>query len=67
MRMKAGVLIPGLGLALLPVLLLAGEEQEAFAKKAQELTQDKTSRMDKLSVIHAFTRDEIREVQTSYS
>jgi hypothetical protein len=55
-----------LGASLAPALLFGGEET-AFAEKAAELTQGKAGRLDKLVAVHSFTRDQIRQVQTSYA
>jgi hypothetical protein len=52
-------------------MALAGEEaadkqEDPVAAKAEELTADKTSQAEKILALHAFVRDEIREVPTEY-
>ncbi len=50
-------------LLVLPIGLFA----DVFATKAQELTSERETRIDKLIAVHAFVRDEIRQIKTSFS
>lgn len=39
---------------------------DEFATKAQELTKDKTDRLDRLQALHTFVRDSIAQAKTQY-
>ena len=41
-------------------------DDAAFLAKAQELTKDKVSRLDKLQALQTFVRDEIAQAKTQY-
>jgi hypothetical protein len=41
-------------------------EDSAIASTAQELVKDKPTRLDKLTALHAFVRDEIAQAKTQY-
>lgn len=59
-----------LALLAIPSTALVEEQDDTdskiFLEKAQEITAGKESRVDKLIAIHAFTRDDIRQVKTKY-
>ena len=42
-------------------------DRAAFAKEGERLTADAADRLAKVSALHRFVRDEIRQVKTSYS
>lgn len=55
-------------LFLVPACLVAGKiDKAAFAEKAKELVAGKESRVEKLEMLHSFTRDQIKQVKTKYS
>jgi hypothetical protein len=43
-----------------------GSDTNAIAVKAQELTKDKSARIDKLMALHTFVRDEVALARTQY-
>ena len=45
---------------------VTNSDDSVFQTKAQELTQDKVSRLDKLQALHTFVRDEIAQARTQY-
>ena len=42
-------------------------DSEAFSKKAGELCAGKKSRAEKIVAVYEFTRDDIRQIKTSYA
>jgi len=65
--------ISSMPMALLAALLLAapgagaGEPDAVFDAKARELVAGKSARLEKIMALHAFVRDSIRQVTTSFS
>ncbi len=43
-----------------------GDTDAVFGAKAKELVAGKTARPDKITAVHAFVRDSIRQVTTQY-
>lgn len=43
-----------------------GDDNALFDAKARELIAGKSSRSEKITAVHAFVRDSIRQVETQY-
>ncbi|MDD4868926.1 MAG: hypothetical protein PHR77_00090 [Kiritimatiellae bacterium] len=42
-------------------------DDQLIASKAKELVKDKTTRIEKISALHSFVRDEINQIEAKYA